>query len=71
MRPCDLSSKFKSMKMDVIVKFEDACYYKLKLSILPGRYYQEEIPFEIELLDSNDPFQPKLVILKFVSTIYY
>jgi len=38
---------------------EDSCYYKLKLSILPGRYYQEAIPFSIEPVDKDDAFTPK------------
>lgn len=38
---------------------EDYCWYKLKLNIIPGLYYQEAIPFSIEPVDPDDVFQPK------------
>lgn len=58
-----LNSHFASLKLPSL---EDACYYKLKLNILPGKYYQEGIPFSIESLDPNDICQPKYEI-----TLYY
>ncbi len=43
----------------VLPSADDACYYRLKLSVMPGRYYQEAIPFSIEPIDANDIFTPK------------
>jgi hypothetical protein len=43
----------------ILPSYEDACYYKLILSILPGLYYREAIPFKIENINPTDIFQPK------------
>ena len=51
---------------------EDCCYYKLKLSILPGKYYQEAIPFSIEPVDTDDVFSPKQAdLLKVISRLVF
>jgi hypothetical protein len=43
----------------VLPSNEDCCYYRLKLKILPGRYYQESIPFWVDQTDMDEFYQPK------------
>ena len=40
---------------------EDACYYRLKLSILPGCYYQEAVSFTVDQVGLDEFCEPKWV----------
>lgn len=56
---CDFDFK-NHMVSITLPSLEDSCYYKLKLSILPGKYYQEAIPFSIEPVNKDDVFTPNI-----------
>lgn len=44
----------------ILPSIEDSCFYKLKLSLFPGKYYQEPIPFSIEPVNEDDVFKPNI-----------
>lgn len=49
---CDFDFKNHLLTLE-LPSVEDACYYRLKLKVLPGAYYQQPIEFSIEPLDDS------------------